>query len=172
MYTFLKSKNVIVVKAEKRNVFLSWTDERGRVKLVFTPGLILKEGVTRAAYNELSDRFDRRKKRNLRAYINNEKKSRYGIRHTTVEFLGRIIEKLKKTNQKILVCCVHITGSNLRVCRSIVKILKQVAWIKICAIRLTRLTAHGGCRLKIKKRKKNKGRNRWAKRIRFVRSTL
>lgn len=118
---------VIVIKAEKRNVFLSLTSIKGKVFVVFTPGLILKSTVTRADYKLVDERRQRRRKRHMRAYINNAKRSKFAIRHTCSEFIRRLSDKKLVTIGTNFYCCVHLTGSNTRLGRNILKLFQKLS---------------------------------------------
>jgi len=57
--------------------------------------------------------------------------------------------------------CLLLAGSNLKLSQTIgKKVLRQPNRLRILHVLLKETLPHNGCPLKIKKRKKNKGRNR------------
>ena len=64
-----------MIAATKRNVFFSLSDSHDKVQKLVTPGLFHKPGVNPDEYKKLNDRKDRRKKRSLRLFLNNQKKT-------------------------------------------------------------------------------------------------
>jgi len=59
--------------------FFSLSDPLDKVKKLFTPGCILRSGIKKDEYDKLSDKRDRRKKRSLRMFVNNQKTSPVAI---------------------------------------------------------------------------------------------
>jgi len=55
--------------------FFSLSDSSNKVKKLLTPGIILRSGVKRDEYQKLDNKKDRRKKRSLRLFINNQKRT-------------------------------------------------------------------------------------------------
>jgi hypothetical protein len=61
-----------------------------------------------------------------------------------------------------------LKGSKLRIVSYLASVIVQRKNLpfKIWSLRVTDLSPHNGCKLKIKKRRRNKGVNKWAKRQR------
>lgn len=108
-----KRKNLhykLLITASKRNVFISVINQMNKVKKIITPGQILKRNVRREEYRKIDENKNRRKKRSLRMYINNQKKIRMAWLHAT-RYLRGYFYNADLTKQTVMVI---IAGSNLR----------------------------------------------------------
>lgn len=125
-------------------------------------GLPLRAGVTRDDYNKLDDRKNRRKKRSLRMFINNQKRSPAAHTHAWKTIYQYIVDnKLLRYKFKI-----SIRGSNFKLTQKLAKnITRQHPELNVYTYEAIDKAPHNGCKLKIKKRKKNKGKNRRRKRL-------
>jgi len=147
----------LVISSSKRNVFFSLSDPLDKVKKLLTPGLIRKKGIRKEFYQKLDDKKSRRKKRNCRMFINNQKRSSPAYLQTWSLMYSYILEQKLLSKQ----FCLILSGSNLKLSQTIgKKVLRQPNRLRILHVLLKETLPHNGCPLKIKKRKKNKGRNR------------
>jgi len=153
----------LVISSSKRNVFFSLSDSLDKVRKLLTPGLIRKKGIRKEFYQKLDDKKSRRKKRNCRMFINNQKRSSQACLQTWNLMYSYILEQKLLSKQ----FCLLLTGSNLKLSQTIgKKILRQSNGLRILQVLVKEALPHNGCPLKIQKRKKNKGRNRWRKLLR------
>lgn len=152
----------IAIFAAKRNVFFSISDPQNKVKKLVSAGLPLRAGVTRDDYNKLDDRKNRRKKRSLRMFINNQKRSPAAHNYAW-KTIFQFIQDKKLLKQKFK---LSVRGSNYKLTQKLAKnIVKRHPELKIHLFEVIDKAPHNGCKLKIKKRKKNKGKNRRRKQL-------
>jgi hypothetical protein len=125
-------------------------------------GLPLRAGVTREDYNKLDDRKNRRKKRSLRMFINNQKRTPAAHNYawkTVFQFIQ---------DNNLLHCKfrISIRGSNFKLTQKLAQnLIRRHPELKILSCEAIDKAPHNGCKLKIKKRKKNKGKNRRRKQL-------
>lgn len=155
------------INSSKNNVFISLINNTGQLLLIRTPGLILKEGVTRTEYEQLSSKLFKRKKKSLRKYINSKKRTKIAAIHTLRTFLKD--KKFKFINSQSNICWVlNILGSNFWLSQKLIISLVNSKIIKSWwGFRHHNYPPHNGTKLKIRKRKKNKGVNKGVKRLHF-----
>ena len=150
----------INVTALKRNVFFSLSDPTNKIKKILTPGSMLRSGVRRDEYNKLNDNKDRRKKRSWRMFINNQKKTPPACAQAWKLLYDYILDQKLKSQKFVLI----LSGTNLKLGKSLGRNIIQKSFLSISHILVKQCSPHNGCPIKIKKRKKNKGRNRRIKR--------
>jgi hypothetical protein len=140
----------------KRNVFFSISDSNNKVKKLLTPGLLLRGGIRRAEYNKLDDKRDRRKKRSLRLFLNNQKLTRPACAQTWNLMYSYILENKLRFQKFILI----LGGSNLKTSLALGQSIIKNRKLNVAQVIIKATPPHNGCPQKIKKRKKNKGRNK------------
>jgi len=151
----------ITITATKRNVFFSLSDSNNKVKKLVTPGVLHKPWVRQEDYKKLDERKDRRKKRSLRLFINNYKKSPPACAQAWNILKAYIVSQKLECKIFFLI----LSGSNMKLSRALGRIFMRSTKLRVSHVILKSVMPHNGCPLKIKKRKKNKGRNKWYKRL-------
>jgi len=141
-------------------VFFSISDPSNKVRKLLTPGILLRNGVRREEYRKLHDKKDRRKKRSLRLFLNNQKRSHPACAQTWNLMYSFILERKLKLQKFVLI----LGGSNLKLSKTLGQNILRQSRLNITHIITKATPPHNGCPLKIKKRKKNKGLNKWLKR--------
>lgn len=151
----------ININASKTNVFISLTSlTSGQLFVLKTPGLLLRENILRSEYQRLSSKTQKRKKKNLRLYTNTRKRTKTAALHALKAFLKH--PKFRELSRlKNVFYLLNLFGSNLWMSKKIaVSLLKSNVFSNWWGLRIPQGFPHNGTKLKIKKRKKNKGLNK------------
>jgi len=119
----------INILALKRNVFFSLSDSNNKLKKLLTPGLLLKSNVRRDEYKKLDNKRDRRKKRSLRLFINNQKLTIPACVQTWNLLHNYIIEQKLQSQKFVLI----LGGSNLKMSLRLGQNFLKKSKIKNCS---------------------------------------
>jgi mRNA-degrading endonuclease HigB of HigAB toxin-antitoxin module len=113
----------LTIKASKSNVFINLSDPSGQILVSKSPGLILKDNVTKTEYDRVSSTLAKRKKKSLREYTNTKKRTKQAAYHVLKIFFLALKKFKFELRQNFLI--INLKGSKLRIVSYLASVIVQ-----------------------------------------------